>query len=248
MPTFEYPLALPTVSGQTVSVDAMLQTADQDHPLPQRSRTARVTGRTRCSPAGGSVSGGAVVYDQLVTNELFVAPGRDVMNVEPGAEFPIVTFDRPVPLVKPVEKFGGKFFVTDEARDRNDPQMLQQGTQRLANTINRRIHDNAVAELDAQITALGGSAQTATANNWGTTVTGGSARRPTQVLGLQRISPRCSCWRTRRNWVWCSTPGSSIRSMPTISTSSTVRTPTRCWPITASGSSPPTASPPARRT
>jgi len=126
--------------------------------------------------SGGGVSGGAVVYDQLVTNELFVAPGRDVMNVEPGAEFPIVTFDRPVPLVKPVEKFGGKFFVTDEARDRNDPQMLQQGTQRLANTINRRIHDNAVAELDAQITALGGSAQTATANNWGATVTGGSSQ------------------------------------------------------------------------
>jgi hypothetical protein len=127
------------------------------------------------SNAGG-VSGGAVVYNQLVANELFVAPGRDVMNVEPGAEFPIVTFDRPVPLVKPVEKFGGKYFITDEARDRNDPQMLQQGTQRLANTINRRIHDTAVAELDAQITALAGNAQTATANNWGAVVTGGASQ------------------------------------------------------------------------
>jgi hypothetical protein len=50
-----------------------------------------------------------------------------VQNVEPGAEFPLVTFDRPTPLVKQVEKFGGKFFVTDEAKDRNDPMMLQQG-------------------------------------------------------------------------------------------------------------------------
>jgi hypothetical protein len=175
MPTFEYPLALPTVAGSTISVDLMLQ---------QPSRITRYLSdlalrgywADQVFSSGGGVQGGAIVYNQLVTNELFVAPGRDVMNVEPGAEFPIVTFDRPVPLVKPVEKFGGKFFITDEARDRNDPQMLQQGTQRLANTINRRIHDNAVAELDAQITALGGSAQTATANNWGNVVTGGASQ------------------------------------------------------------------------
>jgi hypothetical protein len=175
MPTFEYPLALPTVSGQTVSVDAMLQNPSR---ITRYLSDLALRGywADQVFSGGGSVQGGAIVYNQLVTNELFVAPGRDVMNVEPGAEFPIVTFDRPVPLVKPVEKFGGKFFITDEARDRNDPQMLQQGTQRLANTINRRIHDNAVAELDAQITALGGSAQTATANNWGATVTGGASQ------------------------------------------------------------------------
>jgi hypothetical protein len=175
MPTFEYPLALPTISGQTVSVDAMLQ---QPTRITRYLSDLALRGywADQVFSSGGSVSGGAVVYDQLVANELFVAAGRDVMNVEPGAEFPLVTFDRPVPLVKPVEKFGAKFFVTDEARDRNDPKMLQQGTQRLANTINRRIHDNAVAEIDAQITALGGNAQTATANNWGTTVTGGSSQ------------------------------------------------------------------------
>ena len=66
--------------------------------------------------------------------------------------------------------------MTDESRDRNDPQMLQQGTARLANTISRRIHTNAVNELDAQITALGGSAQTATGNSWSTVVTGGASQ------------------------------------------------------------------------
>jgi hypothetical protein len=127
------------------------------------------------TPAGG-VSGGAILYTQLTQNELFVSSSRDVQNVEPGAEFPLVTFDRPTPLTKQVEKFGGKFFVTDEARDRNDPMMLQQGAQRLANTINRRIHTNAVTEIDAQITALGGSAQTATGNDWSAVVTTGSSQ------------------------------------------------------------------------
>jgi hypothetical protein len=175
MPTFEYPLALPTVSGNNISVDIML-----NEPTRITNYLSDLTLRGYWadkvfSPAGG-VSGGAILYSQLMTNDLFTAPGRDVQNVEPGAEFPLVTFERPVPLVKPVEKFGGVFFVTDESRDRNDPMMLQQGAQRLANTISRRIHTNAVNEIDAQITALAGSAQTATSNDWSAVVTGGAGQ------------------------------------------------------------------------
>lgn len=175
MPTFEYPLALPTVTGTTISVDLML---DQPTRISRylSDLTLRAYWADKVFSPGGGVSGGAILYTQLTQNELFPSASRDVQNVEPGAEFPLVTFDRPVPLVKPVEKFGGKFFVTDEARDRNDPMMLQQGTQRLANTISRRIHDTAVKELDAQITALGGSAQTATSNDWSSVVTGGAGQ------------------------------------------------------------------------
>jgi hypothetical protein len=175
MPTFEYPLALPTVSGTTVTVDIMLQ---QPTRITRYLSDLALRGywADRVFTPGGGVSGGAILYTQLVSNDLFTAPGRDVQNVEPGTEFPLVTFERPVPLVKPVEKFGGKFFVTDEARDRNDPQMLQQGTQRLANTISRKIHEKAVKELDDQLVALGGSAQTAVGNDWGAVVTGGAGQ------------------------------------------------------------------------
>lgn len=175
MPTFEYPLSAPSASGNNITVDLMLN-------QPTRitrylsDLTLRGYWADKVFTPGGGVSGGAILYTQLTENQLFVSASRDVQNVEPGAEFPLVTFDRPTPLVKPVEKFGGKFFVTDEARDRNDPMMLQQGAQRLANTINRRIHTNAVNEIDAQITALGGSAQTATGNDWSAVVTGGSSQ------------------------------------------------------------------------
>ncbi len=174
MPTFEYPLAGPTISGNNISVDLMLQEPTR---ITRYLSDLALRGfwADKVFTPGGGVSGGAVVYTQLLTNDLFVSSSRDVQNVEPGAEFPLVTFDRPVPLVKPVEKFGGKFFVTDESRDRNDPMLLQQGSQRLANTINRRIHTNAVNEIDAQITALGGSAQTATGNDWSAVVTTGSS-------------------------------------------------------------------------
>jgi|SRR5215207_5681697 len=175
MPTFEYPLGNPTISGTSISVDMMLQ---QPTRITRYLSDLSMRGfwADQVFTPGGGLTGGAILYTQLTTNDLFVSADRDVQNVEPGAEFPIVTFDRPVPLVKPVEKFGGKFFVTDESRDRDDPLMLQQGSQRLANTINRRIHTNAVTEIDAQITALGGSAQTATGNDWSAVVTGGSSQ------------------------------------------------------------------------
>lgn len=174
MPTFEYPLAAPTVSGTNISVDLML---NQPTRITRYLSDLAMRGfwADKVFTPGGGVSGGAVLYTQLTQNELFVSSTRDVQNVEPGAEFPLVTFDRPTPLTKQVEKFGGKFFVTDEARDRNDPMMLQQGAQRLSNTINRRIHTNAVTEIDAQITALSGSAQTATGNDWSAVVTTGSS-------------------------------------------------------------------------
>lgn len=175
MPTFEYPLGAPTISGNNISVDIMLQ---QPTRITRYLSDLALRGfwADQVFTPGGGVTGGAILYTQLTSNDLFVSADRDVQNVEPGAEFPIVTFDRPVPITKQVEKFGGKFFVTDEARDRNDPMMLQQGSQRLANTINRRIHTNAVNEIDAQITALGGSAQTVVGNDWSATVTGGSSQ------------------------------------------------------------------------
>jgi hypothetical protein len=112
----------------------------------------------------GGVEGGAVVYDQLTANDIYAT--RDVQNVEPGAEFPILSFDRPTPVVAQVEKYGGKWFVTDEARDRNRPTQLTQGVQKAANTINRKTHQKLIAVLEATITAFGGALTFASSNNW----------------------------------------------------------------------------------
>jgi hypothetical protein len=46
-----------------------------------------------------------------------------------------VTFDRPAPLTAQVEKLGGKFRVTDEARDRNDLSAIQSEGVKLGNDI-----------------------------------------------------------------------------------------------------------------
>src|SRR5690349_3061107 len=124
---YQYPFGTATVSGNTITVDTMLN---------EPTRVTRAVNdialqnfwADRLFSTPGGVSGGTVLYDVLTANDLY--PTRDVQNVEPGAEFPILTMDRPTPQVAQVEKFGGKFFVTDEARDRNDQSQVRNGTRK----------------------------------------------------------------------------------------------------------------------
>jgi hypothetical protein len=166
-----YPLAAPTVSGSTITVETMLA---------QPTRITRylsdITLRNYISPlffsSPGGVQGGAVVYDQLTLNDLF--PNRDVQEVAPGAEFPLVSSDNGAPLVAVVEKDGGKFFVTDEARDRNDPAVIQREGRKLINAMIRRQDARAIAAVDASLSTL--SSQNVVGLNWNNVVTGGSSQ------------------------------------------------------------------------
>lgn len=175
----QYPLAAPAVSGNDISVDLMLK---------EPTRVTRYLSdlmlknyfADRIFANAGGTSGGAVVFDQLTKNDLFTAEGRDVQLVAPGAEFPIVDFERQEPRVAQVEKLGGKFFVTDEAVDRNDGNAIQIGTQRVSNTIQRKIHARALQVLAAEVTALGADAQTLVGHDWGAVVTSGAGQSSAQ--------------------------------------------------------------------
>ncbi len=166
-----YPLAAPTVSGSTITVETML-----NQPTRITRYLSDITLRNYISPlffsSPGGVSGGAVIYDQLTLNDLF--PTRDVQEVAPGAEFPVVTSENSEPKVAAVEKHGGKFFVLDEARDRNDQGVIQREGRKLINALIRRQDARAVAVVDQAITAFG--SQTVVGLNWATVVTGGSSQ------------------------------------------------------------------------
>lgn len=166
-----YPLAAPTVSGSTITVEQML-----NQPTRITRYLSDITLRNYISPlifsSPGGVSGGAVVYDQLTLNDLF--PTRDVQEVAPGSEFPVTTSENGEPKVAAVEKHGGKFFVTDEARDRNDGGTIQREGRKLINAMIRRQDARAIAILDAAISGI--ASQTVTGLNWGSVVTGGSSQ------------------------------------------------------------------------
>jgi hypothetical protein len=165
-----HPLGAPTYTGSTVTVDTMLQQPTRITSFLMDLTLQRFI-MDRLFTSDGGVSGGAVVYDLLTENELYL--DRDVEPVAPGAEFPIVTSSRRAPKVAEVEKFGGKYFFTDEARDRNDQSAFRNENIKLGNTIVRKLNARAVETMNAAILANGGLSEFV-GNDWSAAIPGGS--------------------------------------------------------------------------
>jgi len=157
------PLGPPSISGTTFTIDLALAN-------PTRVLTPMILDLTRLRffvdqvfTSAGGVTGGAVIYNEVVYPDLYA--DRDIQRVEPGTEFPIVSFSRRAPVAAVVEKWGGKFYFLDEARDRNDISEFSKAMRQLSNTIVRKINQRGVQILEAYITA---NSRTVTGVNWGT--------------------------------------------------------------------------------
>lgn len=155
------PLTAPTVSGTTLTIDFYL-----NNPTRVTRDIADLVMANffldKVFDTGGAVTGGAVLYDQASVLDVYT--DRDVERVQPGAEGPIVTGARIAPLVAAVEKFMGKFPVTDEAKRRNDASRVTNQMRRLANTLTRKMQQRGIAELEAAISAF--SRTTAATVTW----------------------------------------------------------------------------------
>jgi hypothetical protein len=158
-----YPLDAPTVSGNTVTVDTMLNNPSRmDRTIANLATSGRFFAPRIFSPGPG-VEGGAVLFERPPTLATDLYASRDVQEVAPGEEFPILTFDRGVPLVANPRKIGGKWFVTKEARKRNDVRAITRAMTQTANTITRKTEQMAVAALEAVVTS---DARTRTGISW----------------------------------------------------------------------------------
>lgn len=164
-----HPLGPPTISGTQITVDIMLNQATRITRMISDLSLQRFIA-DRVFSSGGGVSGGAVIYDVADLNELYAA--RDVEKIEPGAEVPLITGLEKPPLIAEVEKWGGKVFVTDEARDRNDSAKFTRLMRQLTNTIIRKINARAINVMTASIAASG---QTVAGRNWNAVVTAGTS-------------------------------------------------------------------------
>jgi hypothetical protein len=175
-----HPLGPPTVDGQgNITVNMMLQQPTRITQIIMDLTLQRFL-LDRVFSSGGSVSGGAVIYDEVTTNQLYLqgdAPGstdvkRSVEPIAPGAEYPLVEGVHEVPKIAAVEKWGGKTFITDEARDRNDLSYFQRKIRQLANSIVLKLNVRAMEKLDAAVTA---HSRTASSVSWADVVTAGSS-------------------------------------------------------------------------
>jgi hypothetical protein len=164
-----HPLGPPTLSGQLITVDLMLAQPTRITQMIMDLTLQRFIADQVFTSAGG-VTGGAVVYDQATMNQLYTT--RDVERVAPGSEFPLVTSPRLRPRVAQVGKWGGKVFITDEARDRNQTAVFTNQLRQLSNVIVRKINQIAVDTLAAEVTTY---QQTFIARNWQAVITAGTS-------------------------------------------------------------------------
>lgn len=165
-----HPLGPPVVSNFSITVDTLLNQPTRITSFIMDITQSRfVLDRLFNTPGG--VTGGAVVYDVIQANDVFT--DRDVQYVRPATEFPVVTSPRRAPAVAEVEKYGGKFWFSDEARDRNDQSTFRNEATRLGNTIVRKLNARAIEVLDAAITANGGQSNFV-GHNWEAAVPNGN--------------------------------------------------------------------------
>jgi hypothetical protein len=159
-----YPLGPPTASGTLITLDQLVQAPTVITRSIAAYSTQKMYANKVFSP-GPAVNGGAILYERpnpLLT-DLYASRRMQVMA--PGTEAPELTFLRGVPMVAVPRKIGGKFRVTKEERQRNQPQVVLNAITQAGNTLLRNVEEMALGELNAVITAesrtVGGQSWTA---------------------------------------------------------------------------------------
>lgn len=185
MPTapLGYPLDPLSVAGTTLTVDQAL-----NQPTVITRDIARLAMQNffadRIFTVGGDVSGGAVLFERPPSTQTDLFAERDVQEVAPGEEFPLLAFARGEPLVARPRKIGGKWFVTREERRRNDTRLLANYIRVSANTIRRKVEQMAIAELNAVITA---ESRTFAGSSWATPVSTTAANQTAAMSPLSNL-------------------------------------------------------------
>lgn len=141
-----YPPAAPTVSGTTLTVEQALKQPAYVQRAIEDLTNERFLADYVFAP-GPPAPAGSVLYDQVTAAMLYAE--RDVQEIEPGSEFPLLTFPNAAPLVATVKKWGGAFDVTDEARDRNRVDVVARNLRLTVNTIIKKMDTVALAALNA---------------------------------------------------------------------------------------------------
>ncbi|WP_288797856.1 major capsid protein [uncultured Arsenicicoccus sp.] len=170
MPDTIYTPEAPVIAADgKITVDALLR-----DPLRLQKRVMNMVNQRLIAgyifADGAPAVGGAVIFERTLAAEGELYTSRDVQEIEPMAEFPLLDDADSTPEVRAASKYGGAFEVSYEQKRRNRVDIVNRKLTRLANTIVRKVDLVALAELnkDQVITAnalVGTSWSNATTGN-----------------------------------------------------------------------------------
>lgn len=161
-----YPLA-PTLSGRLLTVDLALNQPQLISERINKLAADQLLLDKFLSTNGQKVEGGALLFTVSKASDLYTT--REVEERAPGAEYPVVMGEAREAKLAPAEDWGGKFFITDQARTRNNVTEFDDHVTQLANTIVRKINSRVIDAVEAVITGEG----IVPGHDWGATVTTG---------------------------------------------------------------------------
>lgn len=144
--TSPYPPAPPSVTGTTATVDLWLKYPEYVQRAVEDLTDQRFIA-DYVFAEGPPAPSGSVLYDQVTAAMLYAE--REIQEVAPGSEFPLLTFPNLTPLVATVKKWGGAFDVTDEQRTRNRYDVVGRNLRLTTNTLIRKMDTVALAALNA---------------------------------------------------------------------------------------------------
>ncbi len=142
-----YPPVAPTVNGQLITIEQWLQQPVWVQQVITDLTLERFLTDRIFSP-GPAVTGGSVLFDQVLGTELYPL-SRDVGAIAPGSEFPIVDTGETAPLVASTVKWGGASILTYEQRDRDRRDVLNRKLTKIRNAIVRKVDTVSLAVLRA---------------------------------------------------------------------------------------------------
>lgn len=149
---FPYPLDPVTTNGTLVTLDQY-----RNSPTVRNRRIADIAAQEffahNIFSNGGKLQGGAILFERpnpLLT-DLYTE--RRLQEMAPGTEAPQLTFVRGVPMVALPRKIGGKWSLTREEMDTNNPRLAENAMTQLGNTMARDLESMALSELNAVIAA-----------------------------------------------------------------------------------------------
>lgn len=134
-PTYPYGPSQPVYDRELLTVDRYLKNPTLLTKLLVDMTTQQFVSKFLFRPSPANA--GVIVYDTALEQDLYVDvdPNRQPTSIEPGAEFPDVGFGEQEPAVALAKKYGAKFPVTQEQRDRDTRDIIGRGLILTKNTM-----------------------------------------------------------------------------------------------------------------
>lgn len=177
--TLTYPAGAPTVSGTRLTVDRLLKSPTV---LAKRIVTDTTPFLSELLFRQGTTDSGAVIYSETSIEDRYPSRG-DVTEVTPGGAFPMVDVAEGLDKTALSSTFGAGYIVTDQAKSRNNLDVIAKGNMKVRNALVRQDAARCLTLFEAKVPNVPSVGAWTTTKIWKTDLLKGKAQIAALKLG-----------------------------------------------------------------